>query len=350
MDRVYRIGAVGMGRMGMRHVRALAASDRWDLAYVCDLDEARLAAAHEASPSSQPTREFQQLIDDPTLDAVSINTLSNIRPSLIRQAVAAGKHVACEKPLAPTAAEAGQLLNDLRGSDRLITTNLINRNASYVREAKQFIDEGQIGELAVIRIDHCTSGLAWAERQHYSHHAVEGQVLHDCGMHYVDVMRWFAGSEYRAFNARGLHFWKRPFESYFMVQGEFENNILFDLHNSHAYSTLAEVGRNNSRQEYLGSHGVITLSHDFRNVTIQMNGRSRTVTKTIPYSGKNLDTHYTEFAVALDTGDLGALPRIEDAVIASQVSQRMVDQAMAHSFVNFGEHEEPAPALAAADC
>ena len=48
MDRVYRIGAVGMGRMGMRHVRALAASDRWDLAYVCDLDEARLAAAHEA--------------------------------------------------------------------------------------------------------------------------------------------------------------------------------------------------------------------------------------------------------------------------------------------------------------
>ena len=33
MDRVYRIGAVGMGRMGMRHVRALAASDRWDLAY-----------------------------------------------------------------------------------------------------------------------------------------------------------------------------------------------------------------------------------------------------------------------------------------------------------------------------
>lgn len=350
MNRRYRIGAVGAGRMGMRHIRALAAAERWELAYVCDLSEDRLRAAGEAAPEARRVREFQRLLDDPSIDAVSINTLSNVRPGLVRQAVAAGKHVACEKPLAPTAADARELVAALRGSDRLITTNLINRNAAYVREAKRFIEEGQIGDLAVIRVDHCTAGLPVAERKGYSHRAVEGHVLHDCGMHYVDVMRWFAGSEYGEFNSRAVHFWGDAYEAYFMVQGRFENGILFDLHNSHAYASLAETRRNNSRQEYIGSHGVISLSHDFRQVTVRMNGRSRTVTRTVPYAGKNLDTYYGEFAVALDTGDLGALPRVADAVIASEVSQRMVDRALAQHVQGFGDEAGAgaAPAVAAA--
>lgn len=345
MSNIYQIGAVGCGRMGMRHIRALAESDRWELTYVCDLSEDRLKAAGEAAPEAALVTEYQTLLDDPTIDAVSLNTLSNVRPGLIRQAVAAGKHVICEKPLAPTATEASELLADLAGTDRLITTNLINRNAPYVREARAFVQEGQIGDLAVIRIDHNTAGLPMDQRGDYSHRGVEGHVLHDCGMHYVDVMRWFAESEYDAFESRGVHFWGDDYQAYFMAQGRFVNGIMFDVHNTHCYTSLAETRRHNCRQEFIGSHGVITLTHDFLEVTLRMNGRSRTVEKTVPYAGKNLDVYYREFADAIDTGDLGALPRVEDAVIASEVSQRMVDDALARGLASFGAERSEVSAI-----
>ncbi len=344
MHKTYRIGTVGCGGMGMRHVRALVEADRWKLAYICDLSEDRLKAAGAEATGAKLVTDYQVLLDDPSIDAVSLNTLSNVRPDLIRRAVAAGKHVVCEKPLAPTAREAGELLANLAGTDRLITTNLVNRNAPYVRAAREFVRDGQIGDLAIIRIDHCTAGLSIDKRAGYSHRGVEGHVLHDCGMHYVDVLRWFAGSEYDSFDSRGVHFWGDEYEAYFMAQGRFQNGILFDLHISHCYNSMAKKRRHNCRQEFIGSHGVVTLSHDFLEVALRMNGRSRTVEKTLPYNGKNLDVLYSEFAHAIDTGDLGSLPRVEDAVIASEVSQRMVDDALARGLASFGAERGEAPA------
>lgn len=189
---------------------------------------------------------------------------------------------------------------------------------------------GQIGDLAVIRVDHCTAGLPMEQR------CVEEHVLHDCGMHYVDVMRWFAKSEYDRFESRGVDFWGDDYEAYFMAQGRFENGVIFDLHNSHCYASLAEQRRNNSRQEFIGSHGVVTLTHDFREVTLRFNGRSSTVEKTMPHAAKNLEVYYRALAQAIDTGELGALPRVEDAVVASEVSQRMVDDALTRGLTNFG--------------
>jgi hypothetical protein len=66
-----------------------------------------------------------------------------------------------------------------------------------------------------------------------------------------------------------------------------------------------------------------------------MNGHTRTVEATMPYGGKNLDIYYRGFAEALDTGDLGHLPRIEDAVAASAYAQSMVDQALDREVANF---------------
>ena len=66
---------------------------------------------------------------------------------------------------------------------------------------KQFIDEGEIGELAILRICHMTPGLRRARdtnmRSRY----------HDCGMHYIDIARWYADSEYKTWHAQGMRMW-----------------------------------------------------------------------------------------------------------------------------------------------
>jgi len=337
----YRIGAIGAGAMGMAHVSAIVACPRWELCYVCDLRDERLELAREHAPDVRTVKDFEEILADPSIDAVSVNTLSDVRAGIIGRAISAGKHVLCEKPLAPTAAEARRLLEDIRGTDRLATVDLFNRNAAYLREAKAFVDEGQIGELAIIRLNHCTPGLpVQRRRENDLNRLVDGHLLHDCGMHYVDVGRWFAGSEYKSFEARAVRFWDMEYEIHFMVHGSFENGMVFELNNSFCYTTLAKDKRLCCSQEFIGTQGVITLVNDGGTEIVKMNGRDRTVDTTMPYGGKKLDVYYREFAEAIDTGDLGQLPRLEDAVVASDVARAMVDQALAKPVPTFGVRDD----------
>ena len=339
---VYKIAAIGLGKIGYKHARAMAECSRWELAWVCDLNEDVLAkAVREFAPEARRTTAIDDVLDDDSVDAVAINTLSNVRPELIKKAIAVGKHVICEKPLAPSAAEARALLESIRGTDRLIATNLFNRNAPYVRAAYDFIADGQIGEIALVRVSHITAGLDLPERAADTHRGVEGHVLHDCGMHYVDIMRWFAASEYRDdYHARATQFWGDDYEYQFQAYGRFESGAAFELNNGFCFTTLSKERRNHSFMEFIGTWGAVTLWHDFGKATVKMNGRDRTVDEVVPYGGKKLDIYYLEFARALDTGELGKLPRVEDAVIASEVAQGMVDRALAGEVPNFGSPED----------
>lgn len=335
------IGAIGAGRMGSNHLRAIAAAPRWELRYICDRQSDRLEQARSIAPGARLVRDHRAILDDPAVVAVSVNTLSDARPTLIRDAIAAGKHVLCEKPLAPTPDAARQLLEDIRQSDRLVTVNLINRNAPYMRELERFVRSGEIGELAIIRSNHCTPGrLDPQGRFGNTHRGVEGHILHDCGMHYVDLMRWLARSDYREFQARAAQFWEDDYECYFMASGSFENDVMFELHNGACYSTLARDRRINAHHECIGTHGVASVTHDATAVTVALNGATQSVHKTLPYGGKHLDIYYREFAEAVDRGDLGELPPAADAVIASELAQRMVELAMAGPVPNFGRRAE----------
>lgn len=331
-----KLALVGLGHIGIEHAKYAAQCPLWEVAYLCDLSDNRLLEAGKLVPSARKTTDFEQILADKSVEAVSINTLSNVRPDLIYRAVSAGKHVLCEKPLAPTAEEAQQLVERISVYDRLVTTNLFNRNAPYLRKAYDFISSGQIGRIGIIRGNHCTSGGSPTARNIDGHKAVEGHVLHDCGMHYVDVIRWFGGSDPIEFDTRAMRFWEREYELHFMVRGHLENEIMFDLHNGFCYTSLSQEHANHSSQEFIGTHGVVYMRHDFQTVWLDMYGRSQTIHTTMPYGGKKLDIYYKEFAEAIDSGDLGRLARLDDAVAASKYAKAMVDQALCHSIPNIG--------------
>jgi predicted dehydrogenase len=341
----HTIGTIGAGNMGVAHIKALAEHPRWDLRYVCDLDESRLRAVAEHAPATILTRDYSHILRDPEIDAVSVNTLSDARPALIRAALKAGKHVLAEKPLATTPKEEESLLKDIECSDRLVTVNLFNRNAPYLHMAREFIASGEIGELAVIRIDHVTPGRRFTDPiqrldEDRLDYAVEGHVLTFCGMHYVDVARWFAGSEVKEYSVRAARFFDSHYENHFVVHGTFENGIVFELNNSFSYSAFADQRFSQCGQQYIGSSGVVRLTHDFKTVTLQMHGRNKTVDRTMPYGGKKLDVYYDEFARALDTGDASRLPCAIDSVVARRLSLEMSERAVQGQVASFGKRGE----------
>ena len=341
----YAIGAIGAGKMGMHHVRVLASHPRWDLRYVCDLDANRLKTAARHAPAATGSRDYEHVLRDPSIDAVSINTLSDTRPPIIRAALRAGKHILTEKPLASTPPEEESLLEEIERSERFVAVNLFNRNASYLHMAKDFIASGEIGELAVIRIDHCTPGPRFSDPGERldavsRDYQVEGHILTFCGMHYVDLARWFARSEVAEYSVRAARFFGAPYENHFLVHGSFENGVIFELNNSFTYAAFAKERFSQCSQQYIGSSGVVRLVHDFRDLTLQMHGRNRTVERTMPYGGKKLDIYYDEFARALDTDDPSRLPTPVDSMVARKLSFEMAQLAVQGAVPSFGQRGE----------
>ena len=108
--------------------------------------------------------------------------------------------------------------------DRIAAVNLYLRNSWYHQAMKQFIDEGEIGELAILRICHMTPGLAPGEGHEY-----EGPAYHDCGMHYIDIARWYTDSEYKTWHAQGMRMWDYKDPWWVQCHGTFENGIAFDV-------------------------------------------------------------------------------------------------------------------------
>jgi predicted dehydrogenase len=199
MSNAYRIGVIGLGHMGKRYVRILKASARWQLVWACDRNPHNLTWAQQQAGDVRVSSDADDLLNDASLDVVGVFTLADVRPRLIELALAAGKHVIAEKPLAATTAEEWRLLEQIEASDRLVAVNLFNRSAWYHHEIQRFMAQGEIGDLAIIRISHQTPGLMPTEG-----HGPEGPPFHDCGMHYVDLARWYAGSEYDRWHAQGV--------------------------------------------------------------------------------------------------------------------------------------------------
>ncbi len=334
MDKRYRIGVIGLGHMGARHLKALCDSPRYRVVWACDTDPQRLEWARSLDPDVAVGSDAEDFLNRLNINVLGVFTLADLRPTFVRLALEQDLHVVAEKPLAATVAEEEALLAHIEASDRLVAVNLFNRNAWYHHFIRDFIQEGQIGELAVLDISHQTPGLMPTEG-----HVPEGPPFHDCGMHYVDVARWYAGSEFGSWHAQGLRMWGYEEPWWVTAHGSFENGVVFNVTQSFTYGQLAQTQVVRCGLEAIGTLGIVRMRHDFSEVVVECHGASRTETKRGPYTGKNLGKLYETFAASLDAGRCLDFPTARDSVVASRVSQAMLEAASAR----------PAPARGTAD-
>jgi predicted dehydrogenase len=322
MSKKYRIGIIGFGGMGRQYFKALTESPRWELVWVCDLNPDALNSIKESNPEIKVTDSSQVIFDDASLDVVGIFTLADIRPQLIRKALAYRLHIMCEKPIAASIPEEYTLLHEIEESEKFTAVNLFNRNAWYHKEMQEFIKTGEIGQLAIINVSHQTPGLMPTEG-----HGPEGAPFHDCGMHYVDVARWYANSEYDNWHAHGIKMWDWHEPWWVNGHGCFKNGIAFTITQGFVYGQLAKDRVSRCGLDIIGSLGVIRMEHDFCDVTIEYHGINTTKRVIKPYGGKKIDVMCECFAQSLDADKNLGFPVARDSVIASEVSQAMLDAA-----------------------
>ena len=96
---------------------------------------------------------YEVLLADPAIDAVYVPLPNELHAKYAIQAAAAGKHVLCEKPLARTVDEAAQIVAACRRYGVMLMEAFMWRHHPRVTRARQMLDEGQLGDLRLIKMD-----------------------------------------------------------------------------------------------------------------------------------------------------------------------------------------------------
>ncbi len=150
------VGVIGTGGMGSNHVRVLARRQDVEIAYVCDVDKKRLAAAVESVSSitgkaPKPAGDFRTILDAREVDAVFIATPDHWHVPAALLSLEAGKHVYVEKPCSHNIREGQLLVQKAVQSGRILQVGTQSRSAPFVKEAIQRIQEGEIGDVLVAK-------------------------------------------------------------------------------------------------------------------------------------------------------------------------------------------------------
>src|SRR5690606_23752329 len=158
----------------------------------CDQDEGRARAMAAQAPGASVHTDYRALIDDPRVDAVSVATPDFTHTPIILAALAAGKHVLSEKPLATTLEEAEQIAAAAKASPAKLMVDFHNRANPALVALHDAVAAGEIGRPVhgFAKLSNTTfvplSMLSWAARS---------SALWFLGSHLVDVLRYILGDE-----------------------------------------------------------------------------------------------------------------------------------------------------------
>jgi len=187
-----RAGVVGTGFIGVVHVDALRRIGV-EVAGVVGSSAVR-AAAKGIAPAYA---SYDALLEDASVDVVHLTTPNDLHYAQAKQALAAGKHVVCEKPLAMTSEQSEELLALAEQSGLVHCTNFNIRFYPIVQEARERVLAGELGDVWNVHGCYLQDWLATPEDWNWRLEPARGgdlRAVGDIGSHWMDLAQFVTGS------------------------------------------------------------------------------------------------------------------------------------------------------------
>lgn len=212
--REINIGLVGFGAMGRAHTFAYRTLPfyyqdlpfRANLAGVCSGHLANAEKAKADFGYDFATDDYNSLLADERIDIIDICTPNNLHYDMVMKAIAAGKHIYCDKPLTVTSEQADEIARTIAGTGLINQMAFNTRFLPAVLRAKQLVDEGRIGKVLSFRTSYLHAGsvdpnkpIGWKLNQDVS----GGGVLYDLGSHMLDLIYHLLG-EYKSIYSKNV--------------------------------------------------------------------------------------------------------------------------------------------------
>jgi predicted dehydrogenase len=194
MTKPIRTAIFGSGFMGRVHLEALRRVEHVEVAAIAGRNTA--AADKLGSAFSVPTVPAEAILRDPSIDAVHICTPNALHYAMAKQALLAGKHVLCEKPLATTVAEAEELV--ALAAQRNLRNGVCHNLRCYpmVQHIRRMREDGDLGEILVVQGTYSQDWLLYDTDWNWRVTSQDGgpsRCMADIGSHWFDTAEHLTG-------------------------------------------------------------------------------------------------------------------------------------------------------------
>lgn len=191
MKSKYGVVLIGCGHIGEAHLSDIYYRDKVQVVGVVDLVEENARAFAKKYGAQSYGIDYHPYLERDDVDIVIIATYVGSHLPILRDCLAAGKHVLCEKPIAGSLEDGREFYRLVKENPqcKVLVAHILRYNETYRRVAKM-IHEGAIGEIRLIRM---AQNHHIMNRERYAALLRDCPPIVDCGVHYVDVIRWFTG-------------------------------------------------------------------------------------------------------------------------------------------------------------
>ncbi len=189
-----KVGVIGVGGIARTHMPGWEASPHAEVVAGADLASEALERWGGDWNVSKLETDSAAVINDPDIDIIDVCTPNMYHAPLSIAALEAGKHVICEKPLAPTPADVQRMIEARDKSGKMLMTAQHFRFAGRSKALKAEIDAGALGEVYharswMLRRTGIPTRLAFLSSQHSG-----GGACIDIGVHILDLTLWMMGN------------------------------------------------------------------------------------------------------------------------------------------------------------
>jgi len=195
MPKKLKIGIIGSGSIAqVNHMPAYASMpDLCEIVAVCDVNPETAQKAAEKFGVAKTYVDYRKLLEDPEIDAVTIATPNAFHLHPTVDALKAGKHVLCEKPLAMNAAEAKLMCRAAKEAGKILQVGLQLRFSGPAIFLKQYIDHGHMGQIYYARAQALRRRGVPSWGVFIDKEKQGGGPLIDIGVHILDLTLSFMG-------------------------------------------------------------------------------------------------------------------------------------------------------------
>ena len=202
MTKELGIGIIGTGFMGKAHAFAYRAAlaafpdiPAPRLEMIADVEEGLAARAAHQYGFARSSARWRQRVNDPRIDVVSITTPNTLHKEMALAAIAAGKHVHCEKPLSPSLAESAQMVEAAEKAGVVTQVGFNYIKNPLLKLARDMVAAGELGEITGFRGIHAEDYMHDPDGPYsWRIDPVGGPgVIADLGSHIIGMARFLLG-------------------------------------------------------------------------------------------------------------------------------------------------------------